>query len=193
MRDRADVRAALHAWRDSLVDLGDSNRLINFPADHPDRVEIVGPDPESVLAALYQSEDCGLAGTGADPERLTSAGEVFRTEMADPALDATLRRMARKARQEYLDRGVSVLHLVLGLLRWRDENDEPFSGPVLLLPVDLVTHGPGDPPRLRLRDDDAVFNPALAIRLRDLGIEPPTVRPETDLDVTGIWSALQGL
>ncbi|SDS76851.1 DUF4011 domain-containing protein [Actinoplanes derwentensis] len=189
MRD--DVHAALHAWRDSLVDLGDTNRLINFPPDHPDLVEVVGPEPEAVLAALRLQDDCGLAGTGADPERLAADGVVLRSEMPEAQLDATVRRMARKARQEYLDRGVSVLHLVFGLLRWRDESGDQFASPVLLVPVDLVTPGPGDPPRLRLRDDDAVFNPALAIRLRGLGVEPPVVRQEADLDLEGLWSALQ--
>ena len=193
MRDPAEVRAALHAWRDSLVDLGDTNRLITFPVDHPDLVEIVGPEPEAVVAALHRDDDCGVVGTGADPERLAGAGEVFRSEMPDAALDAVLRRMAKKARQEYLDRGVSVLHLVLGMLHWRDEADTPFIAPVLLLPVELVTPGPGDPPRLRLRDDDPVFNPALAIRLRRLGVEPPAVTAETGLDVGAIWSALQSL
>ncbi|GAA4947228.1 DUF4011 domain-containing protein [Actinoplanes utahensis] len=197
MRDRAEVRAALHAWRDSLVDLGDTNRLINFPVDHPDLVEIVGPEPEAVVAALHRDDDCGLAGSGADPERLagtgSACGEVFRSEMPDTALDAVLRRLAKKARQEYLDRGVSVLHLVLGMLHWRDEDDEPFTAPVLLLPVELVTPGPGDPPLLRLRDDDPVFNPALAIRLRRLGIEPPAVHPESGLDVGAVWSGLQSL
>ncbi|MDI6104047.1 DUF4011 domain-containing protein [Actinoplanes sp. NEAU-A12] len=193
MRDRAEVRAALHAWRDSLVDLGDTNRLINFPTDHPDLVEIVGPEPESVVSLLHRDDDCGLAGAGADPERLAAAGDVLRTEMPDASLDATLRRMSKKARQEYLDRGVSVLHLVLGLLRWRDEENEAFASPVLLLPVELVAPGAGDPPRLRLRDDDTVFNPALAIRLRRLGIEPPAVHPDAALDVGALWSALQSL
>ncbi len=233
MRDRVDVRAALHAWRDSLVDLGDTNRLIDFPADHPDLVEIVGPEPAAVVAALHRRDDCGLVGTGADPERLAAGGDVFRAEMPEAQLDATLRRMARRARQEYLDRGVSVLHLALGMLRWRAESADPgerggtgeqggtgrrggtgerpdsgdglerrargdaanreeqFASPVLLLPVDLVTPGPGEPPRLRLRDDDVVFNPALAIRLRAMGIEPPAVRQESDLDVDALWSALQ--
>ncbi|MBG0562749.1 DUF4011 domain-containing protein [Actinoplanes aureus] len=186
---RAEVRAALHAWRDSLVDLGDTNRLISFPSDHPDTVEIVGPDPEAVVAALHHGRECALVGTGADPERYAAADQVLRTELPDPSLDAALRRMMKKARQEYLDRGVSVLHLVLGLLRWRDEADQPYASPVLLLPVELVASGPGDPPRLRLRDDDAVLNPALAIRLRRLGIEPPAIGSE--LDVARIWSDLQ--
>ncbi|MEV6300080.1 DUF4011 domain-containing protein [Actinoplanes sp. NPDC051861] len=186
---RSEVRAALHAWRDSLIDLGDTNRLISFPTDHPDLVEIVGPDPEAVVGALHQGTECALVGTGADPERHSGADQVLRTELPDTTLDATLRRMLRKARQEYLDRGVSVLHLVLGLLRWRDEDDNPYASPVLLLPVDLVTSGPGDPPRLRLRDDEAVLNPALSLRLRRLGLDPPTA--DSDLDVTKVWAGMQ--
>ncbi|GAA1582165.1 DUF4011 domain-containing protein [Actinoplanes couchii] len=191
MRDRADVRAALHAWRDSLVDLGDTNRLISFPPDHPDLVEVVGPEPEAVLAALRRHDDCAVAGTGADPDRLAGDDPVLRSEMPEAQLDATLRRMARRARQEYLDRGVSMLHLALGLLHWRDEAGDRFASPVLLQPVELVTPGPGDPPRLRLRDDDVVFNPALAIRLRGLGVEVPGVPAESDLDLGEVWSSLQ--
>ncbi|GLY07922.1 DUF4011 domain-containing protein [Actinoplanes sp. NBRC 101535] len=187
-RPSTDVRAALHAWRDSLVDLGDTNRLINFPIDQPDLVEIVGPEPEAVVEALRQGGEHGLVGTGADPQRHTGP-ERFRTELPDQSLDLVLRRMMKRGRQEYLDRGVSVLHLVLGLLRWRDEEETPLASPVLLLPVDLVADGPGDPPRLRIRDDEAVFNPALAIRLRRLGLEPPATGGHDD--VQALWTALQ--
>ncbi|WP_229072822.1 DUF4011 domain-containing protein [Actinoplanes sp. DH11] len=189
---RTEVRAALHAWRDSLVDLGDTNRLINFPTDHPDLVEVVGPEPEAVVSTLHRGGECALAGTGADPQRL-AAEDVLRTEMPDLSLDAVLRRMMKKARQEYLDRGVSVLHLVLGLLRWRDEEENPFASPVLLVPVELVTTGPGDPPRLRLRDEETVVNPALAIRLRRLGMEAPALDGHGEPDVAGLWSRLQGV
>ncbi|WP_433825611.1 DUF4011 domain-containing protein [Actinoplanes sp. CA-015351] len=188
---RTEVRAALHAWRDSLVDLGDTNRLINFPTDHPDLVEVVGPEPEAVVSTLHRGAECPLVGTGADPQRNATSEDVLRTEMPDPALDAALRRMLKKSRQEYLDRGVSVLHLVLGLLRWRDEEENPFASPILLMPVELVTAGPGDPPRLRLRDDETVLNPALAIRLRRLGMEPPVLEHH-EPDVSRIWSGLQG-
>ncbi|BBH71437.1 hypothetical protein ACTI_81220 [Actinoplanes sp. OR16] len=188
---RTEARAALHAWRDSLVDLGDTNRLINFPTDHPDLVEIVGPEPETVVGLLHRGGECHLAGTGGDQQRYAGDDEVLRTEMPELALDAALRRMLKKARQEYLDRGVSVLHLVLGLLRWRDEEENPFASPVMLLPVELVTAGPSDPPRLRLRDDEAVLNPALAIRLRRLGMEPPSPAGHAEPDVSRIWSGLQ--
>jgi hypothetical protein len=188
---RTEVRAALHAWRDSLVDLGDTNRLINFPTDHPDLVEIVGPEPEAVIGLLHRGGESNLAGTGGDQQRYAGQDDVLRTEMPELALDAALRRMLKKARQEYLDRGVSVLHLVLGLLRWRDEEENPFASPVLLLPVELVTAGPADPPRLRLRDDEAVLNPALAIRLRRLGLEVPGLESHAEPDVSRIWSSLQ--
>ncbi|MEU8243033.1 DUF4011 domain-containing protein [Actinoplanes missouriensis] len=188
---RTEVRAALHAWRDSLVDLGDTNRLINFPTDNPDLVEIVGPEPESLVRSLHAGAECPLAGTGADPQLHAATDDLLRTEMPDPVLDAALRRMLKKSRQEYLDRGVSVLHLVLGLLRWRDEEDNPFASPILLMPVELVTAGPGDPPRLRLRDDETVLNPALAIRLRRLGMEAPAVDGHAEPDVSRIWSGLQ--
>jgi hypothetical protein len=60
-----DVRAALSAWRDGIVDPGGANRLIDLPRGGADLVEIVAPDPAGVVDALRQGRDCPLTGAGA--------------------------------------------------------------------------------------------------------------------------------
>jgi hypothetical protein len=189
---RRGVHAALRAWRESLIELGDTNRLINFAAGNADLLEITGPEPDQVVTMLTRGTRCVLTGpgTGEAPDG------VLRTELPDRSLGPLLRRMLRRSQQEYLDRGVSVLHLALGLLHWRlAEDDEDadsqaagHASPLILLPVDLVPGELGELPELRLRDEEPVVNPALALRLRKSGIVVPGLEPGADLTVSKFWS-----
>ncbi|MFI1993589.1 DUF4011 domain-containing protein [Actinoplanes sp. NPDC020271] len=187
---RAGVHAALRAWRESLVDLGDNNRLINFTGGNADLVEITSPDPGQIVTALTRGARAALTGPGGVP-----ADGVFRTEVAERSLGPLLRRMQRRGQQEYLDRGVSVLHLALGLLHWRPESDDEdapesagYASPLLLLPAELVTGELGELPELRLRDEEPVLNPALALRLRQAGIAVKHLEPGAELNVDRFWS-----
>ncbi|GLW31718.1 DUF4011 domain-containing protein [Actinoplanes regularis] len=189
---RAGVHAALRAWRESLIDLGDNNRLINFSAGNADLLEITSPEPDQVVTALTRGATCALTGLGA----AEAAGDVFRTEVSERSLGPLLRRMLRRSQQEYLDRGVSVLHLALGLLHWRPVEDDDdrgrenigYASPLLLLPAELVAGEVGEHPRLRLRDEEAVINPALALRLRQSDIAVPNLEPGVELNPSRFWS-----
>src|SRR5690242_17312849 len=165
--------AALRSWRDGLVNLDAGNRMINYRRSETGAVEIAGPPPQVIVGALRAGGEHGFAGEG----------EFFRTHMSAQPLGNVLRRLMRKSRQDFLDRGVDALHLAIGMLHWRDEEDAPFAGPLLLLPVELTAAGPADLPRLRGRDDDPVVNPALTLRLRLLGVDLPAVESLADLDL----------
>jgi len=173
-----EVTAALRAWRDGLVNLDGGNRLLNFrPADNG-LLEIAGPGPAEIVRALRQGGEHSFLPFGAKAD----ADGLFRTDVPGPELGPLLRRLSRRARQDFLDRGVSVLHLAVGMLRWRDEEDNGFLSPILLLPVELTALGPGDTPKLRARDDDPVVNPALVLRLRRMGVDLPAAGAWPDLD-----------
>ncbi|MFC4070266.1 DUF4011 domain-containing protein [Actinoplanes subglobosus] len=185
---RAGAHAALRAWRDSLIDLGDNNRLINFSGSNADLVEITSPEADQVVTTLTRGTRCTLTGPGGGED---DAG-TFRTDLAERALGPLLRRMMRRAQQEYLDRGVAVLHLALGLLHWRlaTDDEDPdseavtYASPLLLLPADLVAGEQGQAPVLRLRDAEPVLNPALVLRLRQAGITVPDLEPGAELHVS---------
>ena len=171
--ENAEVRAALRSWRDGLVNLDAGNRLINFRRSETGTVPIAGPPPSVIVGALRSGGEHGFAGED----------EFFRTSMAAQPLGTVLRRLMRKARQDFLDRGVDALHLAIGMLHWRDEEDAGYASPLLLLPVELTASGPADLPRLRGRDGDPAVNPALVLRLRLLGVELPAVESLADLDL----------
>ncbi|MCM4078187.1 DUF4011 domain-containing protein [Paractinoplanes hotanensis] len=185
MGDDEQVRAALRVWRDSLVDLGATNRLVDLRAAKGSLVELTDPAPAELVRTLHATGECAFRGSipgqsapGAD--RLTAA---------------VLRRLQRTADREYLDRGMSVLYVAAGELRWRDEEDAECVSPALLVPVTLAPRRAGERAgelgRLRWRDDDPVVNPALAIRLRELGVRLPMEDPLADGDLAAFWSRLE--
>ncbi|GIF00730.1 DUF4011 domain-containing protein [Paractinoplanes rishiriensis] len=173
MTPEDEVRAALRSWRDGLVNLDAGNRLINFRRSETGMVEIAGPPPAVIVGALRSGGEHGFAGEG----------EFFRTGLAPAALGPVLRKLMRKSRQDFLDRGVDALHLSIGTLHWQDEDDTSYTSPILLLPVELTAQGPADLPRLRARDDDPVVNPALVLRMRLLGVQLPAVDSLVTLDL----------
>ncbi|WP_433384009.1 DUF4011 domain-containing protein [Actinoplanes sp. CA-142083] len=181
-----EVRAALRAWREGLINLDAGNRLIGFRRFQTGTVDIAGPPPQVIVGALRAGGEHGFTGEG----------EFFRTKMAAQPLGTVLRRLMRKARQDFLDRGVDALYLAIGMLQWRDEEGAAFASPLLLVPVELTAAGPADLPKLRGRDEDPVVNPALTLRLRLLGVELPGVESLADLDVpefmTRVRAAISG-
>ncbi|GAA4587523.1 hypothetical protein BJY16_008262 [Actinoplanes octamycinicus] len=157
-----DARTALAAWRDGIADPGGADRLIDLPRSGADLIEITGPDPATVLDRLRRGRDWSFGPGAAD-----------RLETGLPAgtLQTLLRHLRRHAHQESLDRGEDTLHLATGVLHWTGEDGAGHASPLLLTPVELVALGPGEVPRLRAATGDPVLNPALAHRLRGLGVE----------------------
>ncbi|MBO3744066.1 DUF4011 domain-containing protein [Actinoplanes flavus] len=189
-RPDARVRGVLETWRAGLLDLSDANPLIHVDPWGPGVVAIDDPSPRSVLEALQQGRECGFLGAEEHREgprpRVASA---FQTHMTDAEMDATLRVLSREAHRHELEYGMSTLFLAVGTLHWKDDRRE-YASPILLLPVDLLTTGPLDYPRLRARPDDPLVNPALAVRLKRMGVGLPAVESLTGLDVTVFWARL---
>ncbi|GIE87585.1 DUF3320 domain-containing protein [Actinoplanes regularis] len=189
-RPEARVRATLDAWRDGLLDLTGANPLIDVRAMTPATVEIVSPSPRSVVEALQQGRECGFLGIEEQAEGpRPRAANVFQTALDDAEMDATLRTLRRTAGRDLLENGVTTLYLCVGMIRWQDGPNERLS-PILLIPVDLVIPDPRDYPRLRVRAEDPLVNPALDICLRRHRIELPAVDSLAALDITVYWAHL---
>ena len=92
-----------------------------------------------------------------------------------------LRRDAKTAEEE---RGVNILFLAVGFLRWYEDekSDVPRTAPLILVPVCLSRDSKRSTFVLKLREDAIATNQALQERLRgDFGLALP------DVAETGDW------
>ncbi|MDX6758075.1 MULTISPECIES: DUF4011 domain-containing protein [Streptomyces] len=92
--------------------------------------------------------------------------------------DRHLRRLATVAREKYNDYGLWVLHLGVGFLDWKPapSADKGFSSPLVMVPV-ILERRRGDSYILKSNvDEEPLLNPALGIKLGELGVDWP--RPD---------------
>ncbi len=193
-----EIVAALNAWRNSLVNLTGVNRLIQFKHSKTGSLDLTAPTAQQILEGLRSRRPWSFVGAHDDehsvdePEQpALPSGLILHSTRPDRELGPVLRNLLRKAKQEFLDRGLSVLYLALGMLKWRDDDGVALSSPLLLVPVELITTGPQERPRLRLGDDDVVLNPALALRLHSFGIELPAADDLSDLDLAALFGKVR--
>ena len=202
-------------WRRELINLARSNRLLYFRHTKSSTLEIVRePDQiEEVVSRLlagkrwkfYAPPDGDEATSGdldvADEEPLFASGvppvpapdELITNKSDGRALRNALRLLGRRATQEFMDKGIWILYLAAGILRWRDpDSEDDAESPLVLVPVELRRESPREPYELRRVDEDLVINPALGVRLADFGIELPTVDHD-DFDLDAVLAEIDDL
>jgi hypothetical protein len=183
---RGEIAAALDVWRDSLVSLSGVNRLIKFKATKTGALVIDSPSGEAVRARLRagalwtfqggeDETDQAASGVPASRPPLGQRDKVLYTARPHKELGMFLRGLMRRATSEYLDRGLSVLYLAFGMLRWHELDGTAMTSPLVLVPVRLVPDGPKSIPRLGAGADDTVLNPALVLRMREFGVNLPVL------------------
>ena len=178
MRNETEIRAALKTWRDGLVGLTRQSALIKFRAARTSSLLIEQPAPDEVLARLQSGKSQAFRGV-VDPDnpeapKPLQPGTFFATPRPDNEVGPVVRNLMRKANAEFLDRGLAVLYFAFGILDWKDVDGTEMVSPLLLVPVELIPEGPKGTPRVTVGEDDPVLNPALALRLKEFGIDLPT-------------------
>jgi hypothetical protein len=176
------VATALDRWRNNLIDLTRRNPLLSLKATPASYLEIAVPDLMTIyehavtqgkpwLFFLPEANDKPTKKSNAKkpPPATPTApktNELLTTQNDRAALLNTLTNLYRRALTDYRERGLHILHLALGVLEWRDDANDVFRSPILLLPVQLDRHSLKDPFSLRSVDEDPIVNPALAARLK---------------------------
>jgi hypothetical protein len=136
-RDRNGlVRSAIGTWRDGLINLTGSNRLLNFKPSRTSAISVVRPAPREVLSRVagayrFRSLPPRSADTGQDVNEPDLHNDVpvpppatDRLDADKPADDlaAALPRLYRRSNQDCLDRGVWVLYPAFDTSVWTDED-----------------------------------------------------------------------
>ena len=208
-RDRGTlVRQAIHTWRDSLINLTRSNRLLNFRPSRTSAITLIRPSASEVLIGLARGQKYRIRSLqprqaeraeNAEAEREYESREstvpppapgFLDTEKSWEDLTPALRALYRRSSQDYLDRGVWVLYLAFGSLSWVDEDKTRFTSPLLLVPVQLEDLGP-DGAELKAAAEDPAVNPALALKLARQGIDLPRVDDLEDITLESVLAAVR--
>ncbi|WP_415941160.1 DUF3320 domain-containing protein [Streptomyces sp. 067-1] len=198
------LRAVLDGWRNSLLDMGGRNRLLNFRHSRTASLEISSPGAGALLSGLAKGWDfapvveadaveqaeTGAAGPLADGARL----RLVTQKTTQAALDASLYQLRQKSGQMYNDYGLWVLWLGVGMLDWREADaHESSSAPLVLVPVELRRDSHRRY-RLHLSDDqERIHNPALAVKLERLGVDWSAVAATDVGDLPGVLSAARSV
>jgi very-short-patch-repair endonuclease len=195
------LESILESWRRELIDPTRRNRLLAFTPlkvgsaeidlDHTEASRLfdglhvgdkwefhrppevssaaddtdVESDFDDVTLDLTPAEVTALDGV-VDPNKLVLIGKTAGD------VQKTLRRLATASVQEEQDKGIWILYLAFGFLRWIDpEFKDEYLSPLTLVPVTIARETRRDPYKLYLRDGDVEFNPALRVRLGEFGVE----------------------
>lgn len=193
MAEPVRVVEQVRRWRDELIDLSRRNRLLNFkPGGRGASLRILQPPVIEVLTRLqtgdgwrfhYPPPDTSettdevlLAALKAEDPELTDElqpDELMTDEASAGRISNKLRSLERRGSTEWVDRGLHVLYITIGALRYVD-HDLELSAPLLLVPVNVARPNPREPFQVTATDDDIVRNPALAVKLEtEFGIDLP--------------------
>jgi REase_MTES_1575/Protein of unknown function (DUF4011)/AAA domain/Protein of unknown function (DUF3320) len=207
-RDRDGLaRQAIRTWRDGLINLTGSNRLLNFKPTRTSVISVVRPAPQAVLSRVAgggsfrfrslkpRPADTGQAG---DQHRLPEdvpvpppAADRLDTDKPADDLAHALRALYRRSNQDYLDRGVWVLYLAFGALAWTDADRSRYTSPLLLVPVQLEGISAAQGPELKAAPEEPVINPALALKLSQYGVDLPRVDDLEDVTLASVLDAVR--
>ncbi len=104
-----------------------------------------------------------------------------------------LRRLALVAREKFNDYGLWVLHLGVGFLDWTPASsaEKSFSSPLVIVPV-VLERRRGDSYVLKVNtNEEPSLNPALAIKMGELGITWPSVDQVDHRDVPALIARIR--
>ncbi len=205
----SNIEKLLREARLKLIETGTRNRLIHTPrgAKRTRCLPIMNAKPDAVFVSLAREKKLlrFLAANSLDEAAPDGSGEKIarlvarepdqaggrashasrnglQTALAPDPLQKRLHAIYRDAKTAEEERGVNILFLALGFLRWYEDerSDALREAPLILLPISLARDGKRSTFDLGFRDDDIASNQALQERLRgDFGISLPDV-PETD-------------
>ena len=173
-----DVEVKIEKWKKCLLDLGKSNRLINFKETKRSDVAIISPSYD-ILYKKIVNEEYKLS----FPFSLKTTCEENENLKTNKTLNEqqnNLKVLRGRAKTSIEEQGINSLYLTFGMIKWKeiDSPDSVISSPLVLVPVTLTMESITEPYVLQLHEDEIVLNPSLVFKFEnDFGV----VLPEFDV------------
>ncbi len=184
--------STLRITEPSLSEIFD--RLVNLeeawgffmPPDAPEvpEAENAPTTPQLLLQepAIQENSEARQESRGRPRTSHRHADELVTDIEEGTQLRSILRNLHRRSRTDFEERGVRILFITFGTLKWKEvEQSEIIKSPILLVPVQLIRDSVNDPFQLCPVDEEIVINPALAVKLSDdFNVELPPVPEDWD-------------
>lgn len=201
----------LDHWKRKLLDLTKRNRLLNLkpsktaiklycsnPAVLEDKLaegKKITVIPMTKLSDQKNERDNVLfiSRTGEDFKQRFVEEALQRDEIVSDIpqaeLESGLIELYRKARLDLQEGGANTLFLALGVLKWKQsENEEQiYRAPLILVPIKLERRSAASPVRITHHEDEPVFNMTLLEMLRqDFDLKIPDLTGALPKDHSGV-------
>ncbi len=197
------VARRVEDWKLRLIDLTKRNKAIYFQPTKTSHLTIVSPDMETVYGRLvvrgrgWEIRQPPLTRPGDTPPKIRPPKSTEITPgWSDPnQLDRTLRNLSRRSQSEYTERGIRILYITFGQLKWteKDTKQEVVS-PLLLTPVELTRDSTREPYQIKIPpiEDEILVNPALMLKLKyEHSVDLPTLPEEEEQTPSSYLAAIQ--
>lgn len=176
-------------WKNSLLDLGKRNKLINFKETKRSTVTVTSPDIHTLWNRVVDKEETiefpnVLEDFESDEENdveyeweneIEDCGGDVKTSLSVKELQKTLRNIRSRAKTSKEELGINSLYIGFGFLKWkeREDSDYELSSPLILVPIEIGLKDLQSPFTFSiLQGDDIIINPALNYKLvSDFGID----------------------
>lgn len=186
-----DFISKFNFWKNSLLDLGKRNKLINYKETKRSTVTITSPDIyvlwdkivnkedeiefPNVLEDFNSDEEDDEEYEWENDEEDEEYGGEVKTSLSVKELQKTLRNIKSRAKTSKEELGINSLYIGFGFLRWkeREDSDYEFNSPLMLVPIEIKLEDLQSPFTFSiLQGDDIIINPALTYKLvSDFGID----------------------
>jgi hypothetical protein len=197
------VTRRVEDWKLHLIDLTKRNKAIYFQPNKTSHLTIVSPDIEVVYSRLvergrsWEIRQPPLAKPGEAPPKIRApkSTEIIPGWSDPNQLDRTLRNMSRRSQSEYTERGIRILYVTFGQLKWNEkENGQEVISPLLLTPVELVRDSTREPYQIKVPpvEDIVLVNPALMLKLKyEHGLDLPILPEEEEQTPSSYLTKIQ--
>ena len=197
------VAKRVEDWKLRLIDLTKRNKAIYFQPTKTSHLTIAYPNMETVYSRLvargrgWEIQQPPLTKPGEIPLKMRAPrSNEITPEWSDPnQLDRTLRNLSRRSQSEYTERGIRILYITLGQLKWTErETKQEVISPLLLTPVELTRDSIREPYKIKIPpvEDEIIVNPALLLKLKyEHGVDLPSLPEEEDQTPSSYLAAVE--
>ena len=188
----------------NLLDLGLRNKLLNFKDQKLRSIEIVEPDSDEIFNLVCSDAPIYFIDSEEDEEDAEGAIVTLDIFEKEPVIrkdnelvvhkkgesaDYILRRIKKFNDSAIIEKGINILYIAFGFLKWKeaDFSKNDLKSPLLLVPVSLDFNKEKQQFFVKRLEEEVIVNPALKAKLE---FDFDMILPEFSIDEDNIETYL---